>query len=230
MVWAAGLAVAVPAEAGRRKFGIENLEVKKKKGKREMRNYGKAWVVLVAVLVVLLLLGIGIFSWYIGGYNRAVNLEQGAEKAWADIDAALQRRLDLVPNLVETVKGYAEHEKELFENIAKSREKYFQAGTRAGKIEATNELSGFLSRLLMLQENYPQLKANENFRDLQVALEGTENRINVARTRYNEAAKLLNSYTRQFFGSFFCKRAGVEKVEYFEATEQAKTEVPKVEF
>jgi LemA protein len=204
--------------------------MKKNKRKKEMRNYGKTWIVLVAVLIVLLLLGIGIFSWYIGGYNRAVNLEQGAEKAWADIDAALQRRLDLVPNLVETVKGYAGHEKELFENIAKSREKYFQAGTRAGKIEATNELSGFLSRLLMLQENYPQLKANENFRDLQVALEGTENRINVARTRYNEAAKLLNSYTRQFFGSFFCKRADVEKVEYFEATEQAKSKVPKVEF
>jgi len=195
-----------------------------------MRNFGKIWVALVAVLVVLLLFGLGIFSWYIGGYNKAVNLEQGAEKAWADIDAALQRRLDLVPNLVETVKGYAEHEKELFENIAKSREKYFQAGSRAGKIEATNELSGFLSRLLMLQENYPQLKANENFRDLQVALEGTENRINVARTRYNEAAKQLNAYSRQFFGSFFCKKAGVEPVEYFEASEQAKTEVPKVEF
>ena len=195
-----------------------------------MRNFGKIWVVLVAVLIVLLLLGLGIFRWYIGGYNKAVNLEQGAEKAWADIDAALQRRLDLVPNLVETVKGYAGHEKELFENIAKSREKYFQAGNRAGKIEATNELSGFLSRLLMLQENYPQLKANENFRDLQVALEGTENRINVARTRYNEAAKQLNAYSRQFFGSFFCKRAGVEKVDYFEASEQAKTEVPKVEF
>ncbi len=82
----------------------------------------------------------------------------------------------------------------------------------------------------MLQENYPQLKANENFRDLQVALEGTENRINVARTRYNEAAKQLNAYSRQFFGSFFCKKAGVEPVEYFEASEQAKTEVPKVEF
>ena len=195
-----------------------------------MKNSGKIWVVLVVLLVFLLLLGIGIFRWYIGGYNRAVNLEQGAEKAWADIDAALQRRLDLVPNLVETVKGYAGHEKELFENIAKSREKYFQAGNRAGKIEATNELSGFLSRLLMLQENYPQLKANENFRDLQVALEGTENRINVARTRYNEAAKQLNAYSRQFFGSFFCKKAGVEPVEYFEASEQAKTEVPKVEF
>ncbi|MBA7669043.1 Protein LemA [subsurface metagenome] len=195
-----------------------------------MRNFGKMWVVLVVVLVVLLLIGLGIFRWYIGGYNRAVNLEQGAEKAWADIDAALQRRLDLVPNLIETVKGYAGHEKELFENIAKSREKYFQAGNRAGKIEATNELSGFLSRLLMLQENYPQLKANENFRDLQIALEGTENRINVARTRYNEAAKQLNSYHRQFFGAFFCRRAGVEKVEYFEASEQAKTEVPKVDF
>jgi len=195
-----------------------------------MRNFGKMWVVLVVVLVVLLLIGLGIFRWYIGGYNRAVNLEQGAEKAWADIDAALQRRLDLIPNLIETVKGYAGHEKELFENIAKSREKYFQAGNRAGKIEATNELSGFLSRLLMLQENYPQLKANENFRDLQVALEGTENRINVARTRYSEAAKQLNAYSRQFFGSFFCKKAGVEPVEYFEASEQAKTEVPKVEF
>jgi LemA protein len=196
----------------------------------KMKNFGKAWVVLVVVLVVLLLLGIGIFKWYIGGYNKAVNLEQGAEKAWADIDAALQRRLDLVPNLINTVKGYAGHEKELFENLAKSREKYFQADTKANKIEASNELSGFLSRLLMLQENYPELKANENFRDLQVALEGTENRIAVARTRYNEAAKLLNSYTKQFFGSFFCRRAGVTEVEYFEAGEQARTKVPEVKF
>jgi LemA protein len=195
-----------------------------------MRCSGKAWVVLIAILIVLLLVGLGIFRWYISGYNTAVNLEQGAEKAWSDIDAALQRRLDLVPNLVNTVKGYAEHEKELFENIAKSREKYFQADSREGKIEASNQLTGFLSRLLMLQERYPDLKANQNFLDLQVALEGTENRINVARTRYNEAAKQLNAYTRQFFGSFFCKRAGVEKVEYFEATEQAKTEVPTVEF
>ncbi len=195
-----------------------------------MRNFGKAWVGLVVALVVILIIGLGILGWYISGYNRAVNLEQGTENAWANIDATLQRRLDLVPNLVETVKGYASHEKELFENIAKSREKYFQAGSRAGKIEASNELSGFLSRLLMLQENYPQLRASDNFRDLQVALEGTENRIAVARTRYNEAAKLLNSYSREFFGSFFCRRAGVEPVEYFEATEQAKTEVPEVKF
>ena len=195
-----------------------------------MRNSGKTWVVLISILIAILLIALGVFRWYVSGYNKAVNLEQGAEKTWADIDAALQRRLDLVPNLVNTVKGYAEHEKELFENIAKSREKYFQAGNRTEKIEASNQLTGFLSRLLMLQERYPDLKANQNFLDLQVALEGTENRINVARTRYNDAAKLLNSYTRQFFGSFFCKRAGVEKVDYFEATEQAKSEVPKVEF
>jgi len=195
-----------------------------------MRNFGKAWVVLVAVLVVLLLVGVAGFQWYVSGYNKAVNLEQATEKTWADIDAALQRRLDLVPNLVSTVKGYAEHEKELFENIAQARTEYFKADTRAGKIEASNEMTGFLSRLLMLQEKYPDLKANQNFLDLQVALEGTENRINVARTRYNDAAMQLNSYAKQFFGSYFCKRAGVEPVAYFKATEQAKTEVPKVQF
>jgi LemA protein len=196
-----------------------------------MRNFGKTWVVLVVILIVILLIALGVFRWYKNGYNKAVNLEEGAGKAWADIDTTLTRRFDLVDNLVSTVKGYADHEKELFGNIAKTREKYFQAGdNRAGKIEASDQFSGFLSRLLMLQENYPQLKASENFRDLQAQLEGTENRINVARTRYNEAARLLNSYTRQFFGSFFCKKAGVEAVDYFEATEQAKTEVPKVEF
>jgi LemA protein len=195
-----------------------------------MRSFGKAWVVVVAVLLVLLVVALVGFRWYVSGYNKAVNLEQGAEKGWADIDAALQRRLDLVPNLVNAVKGYAEHEKELFESIAASREKYFQAGSRAGKIEASNQLTGFLSRLLMLQERYPDLKANQNFLDLQVALEGTENRINVARTRYNEAAMQLNAYAKQLFGSFFCEKAGVEPVDYFEATEQARTEVPKVEF
>ena len=195
-----------------------------------MRNFAKAWVALVAVLVVLLLIGLAGFQWYVGGYNTAVNLKQSTEKAWADIDAALQRRLDLVPNLVNTVKGYAQHEKDLFESIAKSREKYFQAGDRGDKIEASNEMTGFLGRLLMLQEKYPDLKANQNFLDLQVALEGTENRINVARTRYNDAAMQLNAYAKQFFGSFFCNRAGVEPVAYFQATEQAKTEVPKVQF
>jgi LemA protein len=203
------------------------LKVKREEG---MRNFGKTWVVLVVILVVVLLFGLGIFRWYIGGYNRAVALEEGTKTAWSNVDTTLQRRLDLIPNLVETVKAYAEHEKELFENIAKSREKYFQANSVAGKIQASNELTGFLSRLLVLQERYPDLKANQNFLSLQDQLEGTENRINVARTRYNEAARLLNSYARSFFGSWFCRKAGVEQAEYFEATEQAKTEVPKVEF
>ena len=195
-----------------------------------MRNFARIWFALIPVLIICLVLALVVFGWYISGYNKAVRLDEAAKTAWSNVDAQLQRRLDLVPNLVETVRGYAKHEKELFENIAKSREKYFQAGTIGGKIEASNELSGFLSRLLMLQENYPQLKASENFRDLQSQLEGTENRIAVARTRYNEAAKQLNSYARQFFGSFFCRRADVKQVEYFEATEQAKTEVPKVQF
>ena len=195
-----------------------------------MRNFGKAWVVLVVILAVILVFGIGIFRWYIGGYNRAVRLSEGAQTAWSNVDAVLQRRIDLVPNLVNTVKGYAGHEKELFENLAKSREKYFQAGSRAGKIAASNELSGFLGRLMLLVENYPQLRASENFLALQDQLEGTENRISVARMRYNEAAKQLNAYTREFFGSFFCRRADVDKVDYFEATEQAKTEVPQVKF
>jgi len=146
---------------------------------------------------------LGTNEWHVSGYNKVVNLEQAAEKAWALIELALQRRLDLVSNIVNTVKGYAEHEKELFENIAKSREKYFQAVSREGKIEASNQLTGFIDRLLLLQERYPDLKTNQNFIDNQVRIEGTENRINSSRTRYNEAAKLLNSYARQSFGKYF---------------------------
>jgi len=195
-----------------------------------MKSFGKIWVALIVVVVVLVLVGLGVFSWYIAGYNKAVTLDEGAKTAWSNVDTALQRRLDLVPNLVSTVKGYAAHEKELFENIANARTKYFQADTVAGKIDASNQMSGLLSRLLLLREAYPELKANQNFLALQDSLEGTENRINVARTRYNEAARSLNSYRREFFGSFFCRRAGVEKVEYFEAADEAKTTVPEVKF
>ncbi len=191
-----------------------------------MNRYGKTWVIVVVALVVVVAI---VARWYIGGYNRAVRLDELAKGAWSDVDTTLQRRLDLIPNLVQTVKGYASHEKELFENIANSRTKYFQAGNRGEKIAASNQLGGFLSKLLMLQERYPDLKANQNFLALQDSLEGTENRIAVARKRYNDTAKVLNAYSREFFGSFFCGRAGVERVEYFEAAEQAQT-VPKVEF
>lgn len=195
-----------------------------------MRNSAKAWVVLVGILVALILVVVIGIGWYISGYNKAVRLDEGVSTAWSNVDATLQRRLDLVPNLVNTVKGYAEHEQELFTSIAQSREKYFQANTPAAKMEASNQLTGFLSRLLVLQERYPDLKANQNFRDLQAALEGTENRINVARQRYNDAVRVLNTYCREFVGSFFCERAGVEPAEYFEASEQAKGEAPAVEF
>jgi LemA protein len=178
----------------------------------------------------LVLLVVVFFLWSIAGRNKAVRLDEAVNTAWADVDAQLQRRLDLIPNLVETVKGFATQERELFENIAKSREKYFQAGNAAGKMEASNQLGGFLSRLLVLQERYPDLKSNQNFMALQDQLEGTENRISVARTRYNEAVRALNTYTREFFGSYFSRQAGVTAREPFEATAQAQTEVPSVDF
>ncbi|MHC4689076.1 MAG: LemA family protein [Planctomycetota bacterium] len=172
---------------------------------------------LISVLIVILIVGLIGLLWYVSGYNKAVRLDEAVKTGWANVDTTLQRRLDLVPNLVETVKGYAKHEEDIF-------------SSNADKMKASNELSGFLSRLLMLQEAYPDLKANENFRDLQVQLEGTENRINVARTRYNEMVRQLNTYSKQFFGKFFCERAGVVAADYFEATEEAKATVPEVKF
>jgi len=197
-----------------------------------MKNAGLAGLLAVlVVLVLLLLVGGAIFlSFYIPGYNRAIHLEQAAQEAWANVDAQLQRRLDLVPNLVETVRGYATQERELFESIAQARTRYFQTDSIAGRIDASNELGGLLSRLLMLQEAYPELKASQNFRDLQVALEGTENRIAVARTRYNQAARALNTYTREFVGSFFARRAGGQPKPFFETTEEARAAPPRVDF
>lgn len=137
--------------------------------------------------------------------------------------------MDLIPNLVETVKGYAAHEKELFENIANARTKYFQSGSVADKIDSSIQLSGLLSRLLVLQEQYPELKANQNFLALQDSLEGSENRINVERIRYNAAVKELNIYAREVLGSYFCRRAGIEPMKPFEAAEQAR-QAPTVNF
>ncbi len=192
-----------------------------------MKTAGKIWL---GIFIAIIIIAVIVVTPIIRGYNKAISLDEATKTAWANVDTTLQRRLDLIPNLVETVKGYAVHEKELFENIAKSREKYFAGDSITGKIEAANEISSFLNRLLMLSEAYPELKANQNFLQLMDSLEGTENRINVARTRYNEAAKEQNQYVRSFFGRIFASFAGVGKVPYFEAAEQAKTEVPKVEF
>jgi LemA protein len=177
-----------------------------------------------------LLVGAAVFLWYKAGYDKAVRLDEEVTQAWANVDAQLQRRFDLVPQLVETVKGIVQQEQAVFGRIAEARTKYMNAQDPEGKMQASNMLSGLLPNLLALREAYPELRSNQNFLSLQDQLEGTENRISVARTRYNEAVKTLNAYARSLFGSFFCGKAGVETRAPFEASEQAKTEVPKVDF
>lgn len=184
---------------------------------------------ILTIVIVLLLIGFMAFGWVIKGYNRAVAMDENVKGRWAQVENQLKRRYDLIPNLVETVKGYATHEKELFENIAAARTKYFQAGNIQKKVAASNQLEGALSRLLLLQERYPELKANQSFLKLQDSLEGTENRIAVERKRYNEAVQELNTYARTFLGRFFTSIAGVSKATYYKIPEGEKA-VPKVKF
>lgn len=185
--------------------------------------------ITLIVLAVVLVFGFGLFGWVIKNYNGVIAMDENIKGRWAQVENQLKRRYDLIPNLVETVKGYASHEKELFENIAEARTKYFQAGTRGQQIEASNRLEGVLSRLLLLREQYPQLKANESFLKLQDSLEGTENRIAVERKRYNDAVQLLNTYIRTFYGRFFAALAGVGSAEYYEVPEEEQG-VPAVKF
>ncbi len=189
----------------------------------------KGLKIALIVVGIILLFGVMTFSWFRGGYDNVVAMDENVTGKWAQVENQLKRRYDLIPNLIETVKGYAKHEKELFENIAAARTKYFQAGTVKGKLAASGQLEGFLSRLLVLREAYPQLKANENFLKLQDSLEGTENRVSVARKRYNEAVQMLNTYIRTFFGWLFASFAGVASAEYYEVPEGEK-EAPKVKF
>ncbi len=185
--------------------------------------------ILLIVLGVLVLLGLLVGGWAIGNYNKAVAMDEKVKASWAQVENQLKRRYDLIPNLVETVKGYASHEKELFENIARYRTQYFQAKAPGEKMEASNQLETVLSRLLVLRETYPELKANESFLKLQDSLEGTENRIAVERKRYNDSVQILNTYRRTFMGRFFAALAGVEKADYFE-TPEAEQSAPKVKF
>ncbi|GBD96032.1 MAG TPA: LemA family protein [Nitrospirae bacterium] len=189
----------------------------------------KGLKIALIVVGIILLIGFMTFSWFRSGYDRVIAMDENVKASWAQVENQLKRRYDLIPNLVETVKGYAGHEKELFENIANARTQYFQAKSPKDKIQASNRLEGFLSRLLVLREAYPQLKANESFLKLQDSLEGTENRIAVERKRYNEAVQLLNTYIRTFFGRFFATLAGVSSAEYYEIPE-AEKEAPKVKF
>jgi len=184
---------------------------------------------VLVIAGILFLIVVVPFLYLKGTYNRLVTMDEGVKAAWAQVENQLQRRYDLIPNYVETVKGYARHEKELFENIAQARTQYFQAKDVKGKVNASNRLEGALSRLLLLQEKYPVLKANESFLKLQDSLEGTENRIAVERKRYNDSVQLLNTYIRTFMGRFYAAFANVSKAEYYEIPEAEKA-VPKVTF
>jgi len=181
-------------------------------------------LIIIIVVVVVVLLGL------VQGLNRVVLLDENVNQAWAQVDNQLQRRHDLVPNLVSTVKGYAAHERELFTKVTALRSQWSGATSREEKMAAAKGMSGALSRLLLVAENYPDLKANQNFLTLQSQLEGTENRIAVERRRYNQAVMAFNGYKRTVLGSVFAGMRGLsEPAEYFEVEDRA-TEVPEVKF
>jgi LemA protein len=179
----------------------------------------------LVVLCFVVLVGGCLFS----GYNRAIGLDEQVKNQWSQVDNQLQRRYDLIPNLVETVKGIAKQEKDVFLGIAEARKAYFQADNAADKAHAANMVESALSRLLVLQEKYPELKSNESFLKLQDQLEGTENRLTVARQNYNDAVRTLNTSVRQFPGSLYARLAGIKEAEYFQI-EKAAREAPKVDF
>ncbi len=186
-------------------------------------------IILVGGLVFFFLAitigGCGFYS----SYSTSIRLDETVKTAWADVETDLQRRYDLIPNLVESVKGVAGHEKEIIEQVTNARKSYVGAATPAARAEAATGIESALSRLLLIQEKYPDLKANQGFRDLMVSLEGTENRVAEKRRRYNEAVRELNTHVRGVFGSITSKWAGVTQAERFEAPEAAK-EAPKVNF
>ncbi len=189
-------------------------------------NLGKVLLIMmVAILGGVLLVGGCLYS----GYNRAITMDEGVKSAWAQVENQLQRRFELIPNLVETVKGFAGQEKEIFLGVANARKSYFQAKSVGAKAKAAGMFESALSRLLVLREAYPELKSNQSFLKLQDSLEGTENRLAVERMRYNERVKQLNTFSRKLTGRLYASFAGVEQAEYFKVSEEAKT-TPKVSF
>lgn len=182
-------------------------------------------MLMAALFAALLFVGCSVKT----GYNKAMRLDEAVKTSWADIESQLQRRFDLFGNLMATVKGVAQQEKDVFLGIAKARESYFQAKSVPQKAAANGLFQSALSRLLVLRETYPELKSNESFMKLQDSVEGTENRIGVRRDRYNGAVKNLNTYVRSFFGRFYASWADVQQAEYFEVKEEAKA-VPKIDF
>jgi len=186
--------------------------------------------IVAAVLVIVLILAVVVGGSYVSAKNQMVALNESVKSNWSEVDVNLQRRADLIPNLVETVKGYAAHEQTVFDDIAKARSSLLGAQTPQDKIAANNQLDGAIGRLLLIVENYPKLQANENFLRLQDELAGTENRIAVARKRYNDSLQAYNTYIGQFPNSIFAGWAGFQRNNaYFEASEASRA-VPKVSF
>src|SRR6266496_2044487 len=185
------------------------------------------FAIVFITIAVLILLSAGK---YISVKNTLVQKNEGVKAAWSQVDIVLQRRADLIPNLVETVKGIAKQEQTVFGDIAKARSALLSAGTPQQKIAANGQLDGALGRLLLIVENYPQLKSNENFLRLQDELAGTENRIAVERKRYNDTLQDYNTYVQQFPASMFASGMGFKPNNaYFTATEGSRS-VPKVDF
>jgi len=216
------------------KFALYNMHMRqltnnKEKTMKTKKNLG--WIIAGAIVVVIVL-------WGISGYNGMVSMDEKVSNSWSNVETQYQRRADLIPNLVNTVKGYATHEQSTLESVVKARSEATQV-----KVDPTNltsekmaeyqkaqgNISTALGRLLMVAENYPQLKANENFLELQSQLEGTENRINVARKDFNDAAKEYNTSIRRFPKNILASMFGFEKKAYFEA-ESGTEKAPEVKF
>lgn len=184
-----------------------------------MKKFG----LILAALVVLL----GI--WGVSSYNGLVSMHEQVSSSWAQVDAQLQRRADLIPNLVNTVKGYAAHEEKAVADVSSARSRLLNASSPESRMEANGELSSALGRLLMISENYPNLKANQNFLALQDELAGTENRIAVSRRDYNNIVQNYNAKIRSFPTNLFAGMFGFRDAPYFQADKDAKT-APKVQF
>ena len=191
----------------------------------------KSIIIIIAVVAVIVI-------WAVSMYNGLVTMDESVNSQWANVETQYQRRADLIPNLVNTVKGYASHEKETLEGVVEARSKATQMQVNANDLtpeklaeyqKAQGAVTSALGKLLAITENYPDLKANQNFLELQAQLEGTENRINVARTNFNNAAQAYNTAIRRFPKSLFASMFGFDKHAYFEAAEGPET-APTVSF
>jgi LemA protein len=184
----------------------------------------------VIALIVILVLLVMLVLYIVGIYNSLVQLRNRVKNAWSQIDVQLKRRHDLIPNLVETAKGYMQHERDTLENITKARSRAMEAGSVGEKAAAEGQLSGALGRFMVVVENYPDLKANQNFLALQEELTSTENKIAFARQGYNDQVLFYNNKIQMFPSNILANTFNFTREEFFEIEDKAEKAVPKVEF